>query len=159
MKTTYYIVCIILIALLGCKGKSSSESKQNYSNGIYCAKVKYYYPKTGTRSTYRLKVEVKKKKLTKIYWSNGGWLDSSHFTPPAIKKGVAHFTTKEKKQYTVTIVDEKECKSRTSMVEDEDDEDEICPECGEEKDSWNEYCEDCLSRMCSECGCIGLFIK
>lgn len=94
------LLILLLIALLiGC----------NNANGTHCAEVKYYNPKTGTRSVYTLKVEVKKNKLAVIYWPSGGWLDDSHFTPPDISDGTASFTSDKNVKYEVTIVEKEKC--------------------------------------------------
>lgn len=84
----------------------------NNANGTHCAEVKYYNPKTGTRSVYTLKVEVKKNKLAVIYWPSGGWLDDSHFIPPKISNGIARFRSDKGVEYEVTIVDEEDCTNR-----------------------------------------------
>ena len=88
---------------------TTSCSYQKSDNGKHCAKVEYYNPRTGTRSTYTLPVEVQNNKLVKIYWNNGGWLDDSHFTPPRIKKGKASFTTDKGYKYKVTILKKGKC--------------------------------------------------
>lgn len=125
---------------ISCTGGSSSSShnKTNdnymYVDGDYYAEVKYYNPKTGKRSTYTLKVEVKNDKLVKIYWSNGGWLDDSHFTPPDISSGIAFFTSDRDYRYVVTILED---------VEVEEDDDRICSLCGSRKYSIDDYCDDC----------------
>ena len=73
-------------------------------NGKYCADVEYYNPNTNTRTTYTLNVEVENNKLTKIYWTNGGWLDSDHFNPEELdKNGWCSFTNNQGNQYEVQI--------------------------------------------------------
>ncbi len=91
------IILLVVIAQTG---------EYGYKDGIYCAEVKYYYPKTGTRSTYVLKVKIKNNKLMVIYWPNGGWLDDSHFYPPDISDGYAEFVSDRGAIYTVKIVGE-----------------------------------------------------
>lgn len=103
----YIIVCFIVIACSG--NNSSSKDRENnsgtagYEDGIYSASVDYYYYKTGTSSTYTLDVEIEDNMLTVIHWPNGGWLDSSHFTPVDISEGEASFTSDEGAEYTVRI--------------------------------------------------------
>ncbi|GHV17320.1 hypothetical protein FACS1894179_09050 [Bacteroidia bacterium] len=106
----YVIYLILLFSLSSCTGRSSSSSHNNtndkytYVDGDYYAEVKYHNPKTGTRSIYTLKVRIKEDKLVTIYWTNGGWLDDSHFTPPDINTGEASFTTDRKYKYDVKII-------------------------------------------------------
>ena len=75
----------------------------DYPDGTYCAEVEYYNPNTGTRSTYNLDVEVEDGDLALIHWSNGGWLDESHFTPQNISSGTVHFTSDRGYRYTVSL--------------------------------------------------------
>lgn len=84
-------------------------SSTKYKDGSYCAEIQYYNPKTCTRSTYTLPIDVKDNKLVKINWSNGGWLDETHFTPPNISTGEASFTTDRGYKYQVKIIN-KNCK-------------------------------------------------
>ena len=95
------IPIFILFLFLSCKGNSN---KYVYSDGEYNAEINYYNPKTGSKSTYILKVEIEDNKLVKIYWSNGGWLDDSHFIPPDISSGVARFTSDREYRYNVKIL-------------------------------------------------------
>jgi len=74
-------------------------------DGTYDAEVDYYNPETGTRSTYTLEVEVENGELTVIHWTNGGWLDSSHFYPPDITSGYASFESDEGYEYEVRLLD------------------------------------------------------
>ncbi|MFV0312923.1 MAG: hypothetical protein ACK5KN_14915 [Dysgonomonas sp.] len=110
-KLTYIITLLLLFSLSSCTGRSSSSSNDNtkdkytYVDGDYYAEVKYYNPKTGTYSTYTLKVRIKEDKLVTIYWANGGWLDDSHFTPPDISTGKASFTTDRDYRYKVKIIE------------------------------------------------------
>ncbi|MDR2233603.1 MAG: DUF1016 N-terminal domain-containing protein [Tannerella sp.] len=91
-----FLVAVFLnLSCFGCK---------KYDNGNYCAQVEYYNPNTGTHSTYTLPVKVKDNKLTVIHFSNGGWLDDSHFTPPAIKNGKASFVSDRKYRYEIKIL-------------------------------------------------------
>lgn len=77
--------------------------EEPYPDGTYSATVDYYNPDTGTSSTYTLDVEVENGELTVIHWPNGGWLDSSHFTPEDITSGSCSFTSDEGNEYTVTL--------------------------------------------------------
>ena len=60
------------LIFLSCRNSTGSEPDRTaiaglpeviavYADGYYCAEIKYYYPKTGTRSTYRLSVEIEDK--------------------------------------------------------------------------------------------------
>lgn len=101
-----FIPILILFLLLSCKGNNDNKQHYVYPDGKYPAEVKYYNPKTGTRSTYTLKVRIKDDKLVTLYFSNGGWLDNSHFTPPDISSGVASFISDKGYRYNVRIVEE-----------------------------------------------------
>ena len=96
----------MLFLLFSCKGNSDSKQNNVYPDGKYVAEIKYYNPKTGTRSTYTLKVKIEDDRLVKIFWSNGGWLDDSHFMPPDISSGDASFTSDKGYRYNVRIIDE-----------------------------------------------------
>ena len=87
-----------------------SCSNNKYNNGNFCAEVEYYNPRTGKHSTYTLPVEIENNKLTVIHFSNGGWLDDSHFNPPTIKNGKAHFVSDRKYRYAVKILNKGKCK-------------------------------------------------
>jgi hypothetical protein len=78
-------ILLILILLISCK--NSNSKLQNINDSFYCAEVDYHNSKTNTDRNYSLSVEVKNKSLVKIYFSNGGWLDDTHFTPPALSNG------------------------------------------------------------------------
>lgn len=117
MKHIYYFILVSILLMLSCKNESKnndysdenieaieSNSDDGYKNGDYCAEVDYYYDKTGTNSSYTLKVEINNNQLIKIYWPNGGWLDNSHFTPPSISDGQASFISDQGVEYNVRII-------------------------------------------------------
>jgi uncharacterized lipoprotein NlpE involved in copper resistance len=112
-------ICFITVGCGNSNNSTGSEKLQDdvkYKDGTYCADVTYYSPNTGTKRTYTLNVEVENKELTKIYWSNGGWLDNSHFTPPEINDaGSCSFRSDKGYQYTVEITGS-ECPSTSSSV-------------------------------------------
>jgi len=138
---------------------TSSES-YGYEDGEYCAEIKYYYSKSGTNSEYTLKVEIEDNELIKIFWSNGGWLDDSHFDPVEISDGSASFESDKGVEYEVEIIgSEEDCNlswnSPSEMSFIRQAENEICPKCGEAKDSYDSYCDDCtdeIENTCSRCG-------
>lgn len=180
MKRTAFLIIIILSIFSftnSCKNKAtpysettpSSSSKNidlddanedGYSDGDYCAVINYYYSKTGTNSTYTLKVEIEDNELVKIYWPNGGWLDNSHFNPPDISDGSASFESYNGVEYTVTIKGKDGDCSYSYSAKEEDEliqegKDEICPKCGRNKYSWKKLCNRCIDEAentCSKCG-------
>ncbi|MBL0202184.1 MAG: hypothetical protein IPP81_19110 [Chitinophagaceae bacterium] len=178
MKRTAFLIIIILSIFSftnSCKKKATSYSETNpslssknivlddedgYSDGDYCAVINYYYSKTGTNSTYTLKVEIEDNELVKIYWPNGGWLDNSHFNPPDISDGSASFVSYNGVEYTVTIKGKDIDCSYSYSAKDEDEliqesKDEICPKCGRNKYSWKKICNRCIDEnenTCSKCG-------
>lgn len=154
-----YIILLLLIipGFLSC-GESSSENDYNdraadekiengYANGTWCADVEYYNPKTGTRNRYQLDVEVEDNELTEIEWPNGGWLDESHFTAEDISDGECSFTSDRGYEYTVTLNSEGGCGGsdayRMRRDKEADKEEVTCPECGDEKYSYDDLCRRC----------------
>tara|TARA_R110000868_G_scaffold93190_1_gene258038 strand:+ start:3376 stop:3936 length:561 start_codon:yes stop_codon:yes gene_type:complete len=159
------IFCFIVLLSLSCKFNGDKEGSNNdyqfnsenvdveyiYEDGTYCAEIEYYYHKTGTRSTYTLEVEIIDNELTKIYWSNGGWLDDSHFDPPEIEDGHAEFISDRGIEYFIEITEEGGCYSSSNYSP----EDLVCPRCGDDKYEHEEYCESCIDEFentCSRCG-------
>jgi hypothetical protein len=176
-KVSTPLLLILLLAMNSCKNSSSSNTSSSseesstsadndekeidgYEDGDYCAEVTYYYDKTGTTSTYTLKVEIEDNDLVKLYWPNGGCLDNSHFSPPDISDGDANFESEQGIEYTVRIIGKDNDCLYSLSAEDEDDlieeADEItCPKCGEEKDTWENLCRSCTDAQdntCSKCG-------
>jgi len=75
-----------------------------YPDATYCADINYHNPKTGTRHTYTLNVEVESNQMIKIYWGNGGWLDDSHFTPEELDgNGECSFVSDMGYKYEIKI--------------------------------------------------------
>jgi len=99
MKVIITTIILVIFSLL-------FSCQNNKDNGKYCADVEYYNPNTKTKSTYTLNVEVKNNKLTKIYWANGGWLDTDHFNSEELdENGWCSFTNDTGNQYEVQIND------------------------------------------------------
>ena len=133
MKSKLSILPVVVLFLfLSCKGNSNNKERYTYSDGKYVADVVYYNPKTGTRSTETLKVEVENDTLTRIYWSNDVWLDDSHFKPQNISLGTTIFTS-----------DNGYIGVRMLYKEEEDDDETVCPLCGRYKYLYDDYCDDC----------------
>lgn len=152
-----FIIFVVVINIARSCERNAIDSLLNTSrieDGIHCAKVEYYNPNTGTFSVYTLEVEVENEEIVKIYWPNGGWLDDSHFTPVEISDGNASFTSDVGYEYEVTLLDGEDCSfGKHSLYNyDSEAEDEICPGCGGEKDSWEKLCEDCQDKICPMCG-------
>lgn len=165
MKKLYYLLMIILI-VVGCNGTSSGDSRYGRSvtddydllDGEFCADVDYYNPNTGTNSTYTLNVLVEDDYLVEIYWPNGGWLDTDHFYSEHIGDGYCSFTSDLGYEYEITLNGEP-CsftdESSYYSQRQEDYEEVTCPRCGDEKDSYDDYCDDCedeIEHTCSRCG-------
>lgn len=101
------------------------STAEKYEDGDYCATVEYYNSSTGNSSTYTLEVEIESGELVRINWPNGGWLDSSHFSPPEIDTdGSCSFSTYDGKDYDVQIDGNGGCNISYSSPEDESEEEE-----------------------------------
>lgn len=133
MNKFYLLISLILISFISCKNEKSdsiiNETESNkettlldgYEDGEYCAEVEYFYDKTGTNSTYTLKVEIVNNKLVKIYWPNGGWLDESHFIPPNINNGEANFESDQGVDYSIKIIGKSsDCNYSTNVIDEND---------------------------------------
>ena len=171
MKKLYQIVFILLslTTLTSCGDSSDYEEDDYYSeedgyeDGTFCADVTYYNPNTGTKNTYTLEVEVESNELTTIYWSNGGWLDEDHFSSESLdENGYCSFTSDKGYEYEIQITG-KDCgyTDQSSFQNDmsSDEEAVTCPKCGDEKDSYDDYCYSCANAIedeedntCSRCG-------
>lgn len=97
----------MLLLFFSCK--DSTNSIQNILNGIYCVEVDYYKPKKKNNRNYKLNLENRDKSLMKIYFSNGGWLDESHFTPPHLSNGEAFFTDNKGRVFNIEILEKGKC--------------------------------------------------
>lgn len=162
-----WIVFVFLFAFTSCTNSSynssdetetSTDSEEEYSDGTWCADVEYYNPNTGTRNTYSLDVEVENGELTQINWRNGGWLDESHFTPEDITSGECSFLSDKGYTYTVTLTTKGGgCGSSDGFRLQNDIEQDkkavTCPVCGEEKDTYEDECDECKRKKetCPKC--------
>jgi hypothetical protein len=109
------IICIItIIPIYWYREIVKDFKKQEYvgvscfleiKDGSHIAEVNYFNPNTGTRSTYKLTVEVESHELIKIYWPNGGWLDDFDYVE-FDSGGYCSFTIDRGYQYEVQITDQ-----------------------------------------------------
>lgn len=177
MKKNYLLIVVYIVLSCNQQSKSSDNPQSFYStstdqdgiswdtnesyvpedeitDGTYCAEVEYYNPNTGTRSTYELDVEVEDGYLIQINWPNGGWLDETHFTSEDITSGECGFTSDRGYRYTVVLGEKGgNCYSdgyRLQNRVNEDTENITCPKCGNEKDEYEDYCDDCSEEVIQE---------
>lgn len=138
------------------------DATGDYPDGTYCAEVEYYNPNTGTLSLYTLNVDVEDGDMTVIHWPNGGWLDDTHFYPENISSGEVEFTSDRGYIYTVTLDSYGGCSytDEYKLMSDvnADVEATTCPNCGDEKDEYDELCYSCERKKvakehtCQLCG-------
>lgn len=133
-KLKLLILLVIVLNSIACKKSDNNVSENSnfnssyeeisseaYPDGTYCADIDYYNSETGTRSSYTLNVEVENNEVTVIQWSNGGWLDSSHFSPEELDSdGNCSFTTYDGKQYDIQITGPE--RSYTNSMSDDESE-------------------------------------
>lgn len=129
MKKNRAIILLLLVFISCNQNKSKPSSfvseteteidQDEFSDGEYCAEIDYYNPDTGTSSTYTLPVEVENGELIRIEWSNGGWLDSSHFSPPDISDGTASFDDDRGREFEVKLLEQGSCNGVSDYVEEE----------------------------------------
>ena len=161
-----FVLFFAIVSFTACKKNSDNSDVSDteltttdedgniiYPDGTYCADVEYYNPDTGTRNTYSLNVEVENNEVTVIQWTNGGWLDSSHFSPEELdSSGSCSFTTFDGKQYDIQITGP-ECTFTDNNRVSDDEEEVKCPECGGVKSEFDDYCSSCERKFkCPECG-------
>lgn len=164
-KLRLLLLVLVVLSFTACKESNSDsesteevlsdsgdETTDEYSDGTYCADIDYYNPDTGTRSTYTLNIEVEGHEVTVIQWPNGGWLDSTHFSPEELDSdGSCSISTYDGKQYDIQITGS-ECSFTDDRKVQEDKEEVECPECGSSKLSMDEYCYSCEKKFkCPEC--------
>lgn len=129
MKNNIALILLLLVFISCNQNKSKPSSfvseteteidQDEFSDGEYCAEIDYYNPDTGTSSTYTLPVEVENGELIRIEWSNGGWLDSSHFSPPDISDGTASFGDDRGREFEVKLLEHGSCNGGSDYVEEE----------------------------------------
>ena len=173
-KLQLLILILSFFAIQSCRQNDSSsqdtetynsddETTEAYPDGTYAADVEYYNPDTGTRSTYTLNVEVESNEVTVIHWSNGGWLDSTHFSPEELDgDGSCSIATYDGKQYDIQITGSETSYTDESRVRSDDyyEKKQItCPNCGGKKYRYDDICDDCKRKKkdieehtCKICG-------
>lgn len=118
MKTAKRTLILLFLMFASCKQNQinpdsfvseTEENQKKFPDGEYCADINYYNPDTGKSSNYTLAVEVENGELIKLEWSNGGWLDSSHFSPPDITDGTANFEDDKGREFEVTLKEQGSC--------------------------------------------------
>jgi hypothetical protein len=133
------------------------NNETKYGDGTWCAEVEYYNPNTGTQNSYDLNVEIEGGELVQINWPNGGWLDESHFIAEDITSGECSFISDKGYQYTVTLNEKGGCSFTDTyrMKRDMEEERQIstCPKCGNEKETYNDLCDNCQDKaeICPKC--------
>jgi hypothetical protein len=148
------LLLIPLSFLLSFCGYHASEDSEDYEiskafreDGTYCAEVTYYNSRTGKNSTYQLNVEIQDKMLVQIFWPNGGWLDEDHFSAVSINEdGYAEFTSDKNIDFTIQIIGSECGYTHEDEIERDVKKDKaktICPECGQDKDRYDDLCDDC----------------
>lgn len=109
-RLKYILLLLCSLSLLSCDDEvknsveETEESTDGYEDGTYAADVTYYNPRTGTRKTYQLNVDVVNNEVTVIHFPNGGWLDDSHINPEQLDaNGFCSFTSDKNNQYDIQI--------------------------------------------------------
>jgi len=82
----YLGLILPLLQFISCKdckedAKESAEKKEDSSykyNGVYCAFVTYYNPKTKFYNAYALNVEIENNFLKRIIFPQRGWLNGQN---------------------------------------------------------------------------------
>ena len=97
---------ILLVILHSCNPFAVQDGK-------HCADIEVHNWKTDKDSYYTLPVEVEGNKIVKIYWSNGGWLDETHFEPEDAeldkRDNTALFEDDKERMFLVKILNKKNC--------------------------------------------------
>lgn len=125
-------IVIVIVSLLLFKKDGSIESDvaeypiegqtaEGFEDGTYCAEVDYYNPNTTTRSEYTLEVEVENNEIVKIYFGNGGWLDTDHFSPEVLDdNGTCTITSDRNYEYAIQLL-EKDGNCQTDEIPEEEE--------------------------------------
>lgn len=169
MKKLIQLFSFFLL-LISCGSPKTAKEYQNdeddgYETGSYCADVSYHNTNTGTSSTYTLNVEVEDNVLVQIDFPNGGWLDNDHFLAEDLDaSGFCSFTTDRGYEMEVEISGPPCSYTQENDLESDieaDEEVSECPQCGSEKEEYDDLCENCQDEKdhtCSRCGNVDAFM-
>ncbi|MCC9044251.1 acetyl-CoA carboxylase [Myroides sp. M-43] len=160
MKQIVLLFAGLTLLLFACKKSAGSHGftiygeSDYYTDGTYCAEIKYANPFTGSSSTYQLSVEVKGGNLTEINWPEEGWLDKANFAPQNITDGECAFTSERGYKYTVTLGSKGgDCYDDSIELQQRVNEDTAqvtCPDCGEMKKIKEKRCLYCTNGLVLE---------
>lgn len=82
-------------------------------DGKYCADIELHNWKNDKDSYYTLPVEVENNQIVKIYWSNGGYLDETHFNTSEAKLNkkdkTALFEDDRERMFLVKLLENDNC--------------------------------------------------
>jgi hypothetical protein len=148
-----FFASIWLFLVSSCGNSSDEEypiegqTEEGFEDGTYCAEVDYYNPNTGTSNSYTLEVEVSGNEVIQINFNNGGWLDEDHIDAESLDSdGTCTLVSDRGYEYTVHIIG-RDCSStdESSMDSDvqEDEQAVTCPNCGGEKEDYEDICYSC----------------
>ena len=100
------LLLFTLIILTSC-GYSSVQ------DGEYCAEIEVHNWKTDKDSYYTLPVEVENNRIIKIHWSNGGWLDETHFSPDEAeldpRDNTTLFEDDRERMFLIKVLENNDC--------------------------------------------------
>jgi len=92
-----YLTVLFLSVFLTTFGLSQTD-------GIYCAAVERYNPRTQKESSYTLTVDIKNKLLMRLYFPNGGYMDYNDFEPVKVKNNKTSFSDFKGIQFKVELI-------------------------------------------------------
>ena len=91
----------------------ANSCSSGITDGKYCADIEMHNWKTDKDAFYTLPVEVVNNKIVKIYWSNGGWLDETHFDPDEadidLRDNSALFEDDRERMFLIKILENETC--------------------------------------------------
>lgn len=106
MQLTLSLLLLLSIILTSCISPETQDGK-------YCADIEVHNWKNDKDSYYTLPVEVENNQIVKIYWSNGGHLDETHFNPKEAelskKDNTALFEDDRERMFLVKLLEKDNC--------------------------------------------------